>query len=73
MVEAIRGAMDVSGLEPDVRNDARGEIRHQHLSAAKARERLGWEPTVPLREGLKQTIGYFEDLLRRLPPDALKR
>jgi len=29
-----------------------------------AREKLaGWEPVVPLREGLTQTIGYFEQLL----------
>jgi UDP-glucuronate decarboxylase len=29
-----------------------------------ARERLGWEPAVPLREGLARTIPYFEALLR---------
>ena len=29
-----------------------------------ARENLGWEPKVPLREGLKKTIDYFDDLLR---------
>ena len=29
----------------------------------KARNVLGWEPTVPLEEGLKKTISYFEDLL----------
>jgi UDP-glucuronate decarboxylase len=30
---------------------------------SKANELLGWKPTVPLREGLKETIGYFEQLL----------
>ncbi|NLN94353.1 MAG: SDR family oxidoreductase [Candidatus Hydrogenedens sp.] len=29
-----------------------------------ARERLGWEPTVALEEGLKETINYFDALLR---------
>ena len=29
-----------------------------------ARERLGWEPIVPLEEGLKKTIAYFDQLLR---------
>jgi UDP-glucuronate decarboxylase len=29
----------------------------------KARELLGWEPSVPLREGLAQTIAYFEKKL----------
>ncbi len=30
-----------------------------------ARERLGWEPKVPLREGLAKTIEYFDQLLSR--------
>ena len=30
----------------------------------KARELLGWEPTVQLREGLQRTIAYFEGLIR---------
>ncbi len=29
-----------------------------------AQEKLGWNPTIPLREGLKHTIAYFEQLLR---------
>lgn len=29
-----------------------------------ARDKLGWEPSVQLREGLTKTIGYFEGLLR---------
>ena len=28
-----------------------------------AREKLGWEPKIPLREGLKPTIAYFDALL----------
>jgi UDP-glucuronate decarboxylase len=28
-----------------------------------ARERLGWEPAVPLRDGLRRTIAYFDALL----------
>ncbi len=31
---------------------------------ALAKEKLGWTPTVPLREGLKTTINYFNDLLK---------
>ena len=33
---------------------------------AKAREVLGWEPTVHLREGLGRTIAYFDRLLAEL-------
>ena len=30
----------------------------------KAKETLGWEPKIPLREGLKPTIAYFDALIR---------
>ncbi|MCL2427761.1 MAG: SDR family oxidoreductase [Alphaproteobacteria bacterium] len=29
----------------------------------RAREQLGWEPRIPLEQGLRKTIGYFERLL----------
>ena len=29
----------------------------------KARAILGWEPTVPLRDGLERTVAYFRELL----------
>ncbi len=32
-----------------------------------ARERLGWEPAIPLDEGLRRTIAYFEKLLGNRP------
>ncbi|OQX12591.1 MAG: NAD-dependent dehydratase [Desulfobulbaceae bacterium A2] len=35
-----------------------------------AREQLGWEPRIPLEEGLKRTIPYFAELLRREAGDA---
>lgn len=31
---------------------------------ALAKEKLKWEPKVPLRDGLRQTIAYFENILR---------
>ena len=34
---------------------------------SKARKLLNWEPTTPLREGLKKTIEYFDRLLREDP------
>src|SRR4051812_39066556 len=33
----------------------------------RARELLGWEPTVQLEEGIKRTIAYFRQLLASLP------
>ncbi len=52
-----------SELEPDVRNEASNEIRHQYLNAAKARTLLAWQPLVTLDEGLKRTIDWYRDFL----------
>jgi UDP-glucuronate decarboxylase len=38
-----------------------------------AREKLGWEPKIGLGEGLKQTIIYFENLLKGMPVPAKSR
>lgn len=62
LVERILALMD-SNLKPDVRNEATNEIRHQYLSAAKARQVLGWQPLFTLDEGLKQTIEWYEKFL----------
>ena len=35
-----------------------------------AREALGWNPSVPLAEGLKRTIPYFERQLSRSEPSG---
>jgi dTDP-glucose 4,6-dehydratase len=35
-----------------------------------ARQHLGWEPKIPLKDGLKRTIAYFDDLLRRMKVEA---
>lgn len=56
-----------SSLEPDVRNEATGEIRRQYLSAARAREVLGWSPRFTLEEGLRRTIAWYR---ARLAPGA---
>jgi dTDP-glucose 4,6-dehydratase len=39
------------------------KVRQPDISLA--RELLGWEPRIPVREGLKKTLEYFADLLDR--------
>jgi CDP-glucose 4,6-dehydratase len=63
MVEAIQTLMGRPDLKPDVRNRAVGEIPSQRLSAAKARNVLGWKPRFTLEEGLAETIGWYRELL----------
>ncbi|MDQ3622887.1 MAG: GDP-mannose 4,6-dehydratase [Verrucomicrobiota bacterium] len=65
LVERLLSLMN-SDLEPEVRNEATHEIRHQYLSAAKARQTLGWRPLFSLDEGLRRTIDWYTDFLR--PP-----
>ncbi|MGH7718044.1 MAG: NAD-dependent epimerase/dehydratase family protein [Gemmatimonadaceae bacterium] len=62
VLELARRVLSLMGstLEPEVRNEATNEIRHQYLSAAKARERLGWSPLFTLDEGLGRTIQWYE-------------
>jgi CDP-glucose 4,6-dehydratase len=50
-----------SNLEPDIQNKANNEIKHQYLSAAKARQMLEWSPLFTLEEGLTQTIHWYEE------------
>jgi CDP-glucose 4,6-dehydratase len=63
LVERILALMN-SNLLPDVRNEATNEIRHQYLSAAKARQVLGWRPLFTLDEGLQRTIQWYRDFLK---------
>jgi CDP-glucose 4,6-dehydratase len=62
LVQKILALMD-SSLEPDIRNEATGEIRRQYLSAEKARTRLGWSPGFSLDEGLRRTIDWYRRAL----------
>lgn len=52
-----------SSLEPVVLNEASNEIRHQYLSAAKARRILGWRPLFEMEEGLRRTIHWYSKYL----------
>ena len=52
-------ALMASDLEPIVLNEAPGEIRHQYLSAAKARRTLDWHPQFNFDQGLELTIDWY--------------
>jgi CDP-glucose 4,6-dehydratase len=62
IVQQILKLME-SGLQPEILNQTTNEIRHQYLSAAKARRLLDWKPLFTLDEGLQQTIGWYRDFL----------
>jgi CDP-glucose 4,6-dehydratase len=62
LVRKILQGMD-SDLEPIILNQASNEIKHQYLSAKKARQTLGWQPHYTLDEGLSKTIKWYQTFL----------
>jgi len=59
LVEKILKIMK-SSLKPKVLGEATNEIKHQYLSAKRAKELLGWRPGYTLEEGLRRTIKWYE-------------
>ena len=59
-----------SDLEPEIRNDAHNEIRHQYLSAAKAKQLLDWSPIHTLDSGLEATVDWYREELQELERDV---
>jgi len=62
LVAKILAKMD-SDLKPDVRNQVSNEVRHQYLSAERARKVLNWAPEFTLDEGLDRTISWYREFL----------
>jgi CDP-glucose 4,6-dehydratase len=60
MVQRILTLME-SNLSPVIRNEVSNEIRHQYLSAEKARRELNWAPLFTLDMGLQKTIDWYKD------------
>ena len=56
---AIAGAVKGRRIRPKILNQAKNEIVHQHLSARKARRRLGWKPKYSLKQGLAKTVEWY--------------
>jgi CDP-glucose 4,6-dehydratase len=62
MVELILRKMK-SSLRPEVLNQASNEIRHQFLSAERARTILNWRPQFTLESGLDRTLAWYREFL----------
>jgi CDP-glucose 4,6-dehydratase len=60
LVQMLLRLMD-SSLEPCVLGHASNEIKHQYLSAEKARRMLDWAPCYELETALKETIAWYGD------------
>ena len=52
-----------SSLRPEILNQASHEIRHQFLSAERARTILDWRPQFTLETGLDRTLAWYREFL----------
>lgn len=53
-----------SDLKPEILNEISNEIRHQYLSAEKARRMLNWKPLFDLDDALALTINWYKDFFK---------
>ena len=64
MTKKILKIMGREDLEPVVLNEATSEIKHQYLSAEKAKKVIGWQAKYSLDEGLKETINWYREFFK---------
>ena len=72
IVELAKTVIELSGMPGSIRHIERPvddpQVRRPDITLA--RESLGWEPKVPLREGLIRTISWFRSRTRVYEPAA---
>lgn len=64
LTKKILKLMGREDLKPKILNEAKNEIKHQYLSAEKARKMLGWKPKYNLESGLKETIEWYKQFFK---------
>ena len=66
MIELAQTVLDLIGSRSPLVYESlpQDDPRQRQPDIRLARAQLGWEPKIPLREGLKPTIAYFEQTLR---------
>jgi UDP-glucose 4-epimerase len=56
LVDVLRELGGGAAFEPEFAPERPGEVRRIAIDPSRAREELGWEPRVELREGLERTL-----------------
>jgi len=67
VIELVKNISRALGVRENYKilNQAKYEIPHQYLASSKARKVLGWRPKVSFGKGLKLTIAWYKQLLRK--------
>lgn len=65
VLEIVSAISRIAGadLEPEIlgTGNPAGEIDRQFVDATKIRERCGWQPSVPLEQGIERTIAWYRE------------
>ena len=66
MIELAEAVLDLTGSASQLVHHPlpQDDPKQRCPDITRAKEHLGWEPTIPLREGLVKTIAYFDDLIQ---------
>jgi nucleoside-diphosphate-sugar epimerase len=61
ILELLRLISRISGTAPSPRFEParEGDIRHTHADISLARSLIGYDPQVPLEEGVRRTVAWF--------------
>jgi CDP-glucose 4,6-dehydratase len=70
LISLIQRLMGCEHLEPDLRNETKGEIHSQYLNTDKTVRVLGWHSRFTLEEGLSETISWYRDFLTDSRPTS---
>jgi len=67
-----RMIIDISGKDLSINNVPGPEgVRGRNSDNALIREKLGWEPSLPLRKGIEKTYSWIEEQLKERAPARL--
>ena len=66
MIELAEAVLDLTNSSSKLVHKPlpQDDPKQRRPDISKAKEHLGWEPKIPLHEGLTKTIAYFEELLQ---------
>lgn len=67
LAELVRDLVG-TGVQFEHRPLPQDDPRQRQPDISQAKDKLNWQPTVPLKDGLAKTIAYFDELLREIDP-----
>jgi len=67
LVKILAELMGTEDLEPKVLDQTQAEIEEQYLCYQKAQDLLNWTPQYSLKEGLQETLEWYQAYLQKDP------